>query len=105
MKTRKSHVLSKSTPTLTQSGLLAVLLQRQHDKCVPPFRARSLGCCRMLAPPTLANHTAGPFTSQEPCFTKSAPTPSSTNRFTTTCPQNIQTGCSQKASHPCEILK
>ena len=34
MKTRKSHVLSKSTPTLTQSGLLAVLLQRQHDKVI-----------------------------------------------------------------------
>ena len=34
MKTRKSHVLSKSTPTLTQSGLLAVLLERQHDKVI-----------------------------------------------------------------------
>jgi hypothetical protein len=34
MKTRKGHVLSKSTPTLTQSGLLAVLLQRQHDKAI-----------------------------------------------------------------------
>ncbi len=34
MKTRKSHVLSKSTPTLTKSGLLAVLLQRQHDKVI-----------------------------------------------------------------------
>jgi len=34
MKTRKSHVLSKSTPTLTQSGLLALLLQRQHDKVI-----------------------------------------------------------------------
>jgi hypothetical protein len=34
MKTRKSHFLAKSTPTLTQSGLLAVLLQRQHDKVI-----------------------------------------------------------------------
>jgi hypothetical protein len=34
MKTRKSHVLAKSTLTLTQSGLLAVLLQRQHDKVI-----------------------------------------------------------------------
>jgi hypothetical protein len=34
MKTRNSHVLSKSTLTLTQSGLLAVLLQRQHDKVI-----------------------------------------------------------------------
>ena len=32
MKTRKSHILPKSTPTLTQSGLLAVLLQRQRHK-------------------------------------------------------------------------
>jgi hypothetical protein len=34
MKTRNNHVLSKSTPTLTQSGLLSVLLQRQHDKVI-----------------------------------------------------------------------
>jgi len=34
MKARKSNVLSESTPTLTQSGLLAVLLQRQHDKAI-----------------------------------------------------------------------
>jgi hypothetical protein len=34
VKTSKSHVLSKASPTLTQSGLLAVLLQRQHDKAV-----------------------------------------------------------------------
>ena len=34
MRTRKSHVLSKPTPTLTQSGLLAVLLRRQHDKAI-----------------------------------------------------------------------
>jgi hypothetical protein len=34
MKTRKSHILAKSTPTLTQSGLRAVLLQRQRDKVI-----------------------------------------------------------------------
>src|SRR5262245_53960295 len=34
MKTRKSHILAKSTPTLTQSGLLAVLLQRQRHKVI-----------------------------------------------------------------------
>lgn len=34
MKTRKSQILAKSTLTLTQSGLLAVLLRRQHDKAV-----------------------------------------------------------------------
>jgi hypothetical protein len=41
MKTRKSLVLAKSTPTLTQSGLLAVLLQRQHDKVVESAERRS----------------------------------------------------------------
>jgi hypothetical protein len=34
MRTRKSYILARSTPTLTQSGLLAVLLQRQHDKVI-----------------------------------------------------------------------
>ena len=34
MKTRKSHTLAKSTPTLTQSGLLAVLLQHQRYKAI-----------------------------------------------------------------------
>jgi len=34
MKTRKSLILAKSTPTLTQSGLLAVLLQRQRHKAI-----------------------------------------------------------------------
>ena len=32
MKKRKSYVMTKSNPTLTQSGLLAVLLQRQRHK-------------------------------------------------------------------------
>ena len=41
MKTIKSHVLAKSTPTLTQSGLLAVLLQRQHDKAVELAKRRA----------------------------------------------------------------
>lgn len=34
MKIKKRQVLAKSTPTLTQSGLLAVLLQRQRQKVV-----------------------------------------------------------------------
>jgi hypothetical protein len=34
MKTRKGHILAKSIPTLTQSGLLAVLLQRQRHKAI-----------------------------------------------------------------------
>ena len=30
MKNRKNYIMTKSNPTLTQSGLLAVLLQRQR---------------------------------------------------------------------------
>jgi len=41
MKTSKSHVLSKPTPILTQSGLLAVLLQRQHDKTIELAKRRA----------------------------------------------------------------
>jgi hypothetical protein len=41
MKMSKSHVVSKSTPTLTQSGLLAVLLQRQHDKVIELAQRRA----------------------------------------------------------------
>ena len=33
-KMSKSQVQSKPTPTITQSGLLAVLLRRQHDKVI-----------------------------------------------------------------------
>ena len=32
MKNRKNYVMTKSNLTLTQSGLLAVLLQRQRHK-------------------------------------------------------------------------
>jgi hypothetical protein len=41
MKTSKSHVLSKPAPTLTQSGLLAVLLQRRHDKTIELAKRRA----------------------------------------------------------------
>jgi hypothetical protein len=34
MKNRKDYVMTKSNLTLTQSGLLAVLLQRQHYKII-----------------------------------------------------------------------
>jgi hypothetical protein len=34
MKNRKDYVMTKSNPTLTQSGLLAVLLQRQCHKVI-----------------------------------------------------------------------
>jgi hypothetical protein len=34
--------MNKSTPTLTQNGLLAVLLQRQRDKATASARRRTL---------------------------------------------------------------
>ncbi len=34
MKNRKNYVMTKSNPTLAQSGLLAVLLQRQHYRVI-----------------------------------------------------------------------
>jgi hypothetical protein len=34
MKNRKDYVMTKSNPTLTQSGLLAVLLQGQRHKVI-----------------------------------------------------------------------
>jgi hypothetical protein len=40
MKTRKIY-LPSSTPTLTQSGLLAVLLQRQRQKAIESARRRA----------------------------------------------------------------
>ena len=59
MKNRKNYVMTKSNPTLTQSGLLAVLLQRQRHKvielarrpahrsrCEVPFGVASLGVAR-----------------------------------------------------------
>src|SRR5213079_584727 len=37
----KNYVMTKSTPTLTQSGLLAVLLQRQRYKVIQLARRRA----------------------------------------------------------------
>ena len=41
MKNRKDYVMTKSNLTLTQSGLLAVLLQRQHYKLIQLARRRA----------------------------------------------------------------
>ena len=41
MKNRKDYVMTKSNLTLTQSGLLAVLLQRQHYKITQLARRRA----------------------------------------------------------------
>ena len=41
MKTRKTYVPGTSTPTLTQSGLLAVLLKRQREKVLKSAQRRA----------------------------------------------------------------
>ena len=43
MKHRKDYVMTKSNLTLTQSGLLAVLLQRQRYKIIQLARRRAHG--------------------------------------------------------------
>jgi len=56
--------------------------------------------CRALCrnrPASHLNFSPG----QLPCITKSTPTPSSGNRFTTTCGSNIPNGSSEMANPPC----
>jgi hypothetical protein len=43
MKNRKNYVMTKSNLTLTQSGLLAVLLQRQRRKVIELAQRRAHG--------------------------------------------------------------
>ena len=43
MKNRKNYVPTKSNITLTQSGLLAVLLQRQRDNAIKLAQRRARG--------------------------------------------------------------
>ena len=49
MKNRKNYVMTKSNLTLTQSGLLAVLLQRQRHKVIELAQRRPEG--RQVRPP------------------------------------------------------
>jgi hypothetical protein len=118
--------MTKSTPTLTltQSGLLAVLLQRQRYAVIELARRRAhrqhmraafwsalarahgtkahrqFGRARCGNPP--AAHL-NPSPSQLPCITRSTPTLSSRNRFTTICGSNILTGLTLMAAPPCAI--
>ena len=106
--------MTKSTQTLTQSGMLAVLLQRQRYKVIQLAR-RSAHRKRVRAafleyphlvtaaftapklvdgPPPHLNLSPG----QLPCLTKSIPTASSGNRFTTTSQSNTPNGSSQMAN-------
>ena len=43
MKNRKNYVMTRSNLTLTQSGLLAVLLQRQRHKVIELAQRRAHG--------------------------------------------------------------
>jgi hypothetical protein len=71
LRTERNHVMTRSTPTLTQSGLLAVLLQRQHYKVIQLARRRaqrkhtrascgvtSVGCWPTLTAPSLVDDSA-----------------------------------------------
>ncbi len=113
--------MTKSTPTLTQSGLLAVLLQRQRYRAFQLAR-RSAHGKRMHAAfwniftwarraltapkpvdapsPHLNLHQANSHVSPN-----SITTPNSGSRFTTTCGSNIPNGSSQMANPPCASWK
>ena len=73
----------------------------------PASRTPPAHACRLLECPHLAVARAPHLNlspGQLPCITKSTPTPSSSNRFTTTCGSNIPNGSSQMANPPCVIL-
>ena len=104
--------MTKSTPTLTQSGLLAVLLQRQRYRV---FQLARRSAHRKRAQAALwdtltwarrhrwstGRSTLNLSPGQLPRLTKFTPTPNSGNRFTTTCGSNIPNGSSQMANLPC----
>ena len=80
---------------LLEYFLLAVgALSRRHRwSTIPP---------RLWENPSAAHLKS--FTKSIACFTKSTPTPSFGNRFTTTCGFNIPNGFNQMANPPCVIL-
>jgi hypothetical protein len=78
-KLRKNHVMTKSTPTLTQSGMLAVLLQRQRYKVIQLAQRRAhrkqmraalwntlTWPYRALTAPRLVDDSAEPFVGNRP---------------------------------------
>ena len=124
MKNSKNYVMT-SPATLTQSGLLAVLLQRQRrkrDRVGPVSHTPRAGACRLLEtlaraprrhrwsaiPARLWRNRSAAHLNLSPrqwrWLTKSTLTPNSGNRFTTTCRSNIPNGSSQMAKPPCVIL-
>jgi hypothetical protein len=111
--------MTNSTQTLTQSGLLAVLLQRQRYRAIQLARRRAhrkrvhaalegylhwgsaRAHCAKAGRPAAPHLNLSP--SQFPCLIKYTPTPSSGNRFTRTFGSNIPNGSSQMANVPCVI--
>ena len=118
--------MTKSTLTLTQSGLLAVLLQRQRYKVIELTRRRAHRkqaraafrdmlnwLSGLLTAASLADHSAGAlkkaFRATHESLTKAiclvSPNPhlcrTPGNRFTTTCGSSIPNGSSQMANPPC----
>jgi hypothetical protein len=82
MKNRKDYVMTKSNLTLTQSGLLAVLLQRQRYKITQlarrraqriqvrvPFWTTLTRRWRALTAPTLVDESARPSVGTVPRHT------------------------------------
>ena len=82
MKNRKNYVITKSNLTLTQSGLLAVLLQRQRHKVIElaqlrahgrqvraPFWSSLTGQWRTLSARTLVDDAAKPSVGTVPRHT------------------------------------
>jgi hypothetical protein len=70
MKNSEIYLMAKSTPTLTQSGLLAVLLQSQRHTAIElaerrarrnqspiAFSSALLGCWRVFAAPWLVHRS------------------------------------------------
>ena len=91
--------MRKLTPTLTQSGLLAVLLQRQRNKtsqlaCRPAqrnqMRAALCSTSHLAVASAYGTRARTPFAlSRLPCLLESTRTLSSSNRFTAICGSNI----------------
>ena len=82
MKNRKNYVMTKSNLTLPQSGLLAVLLQRQSHKVIElarrpahrrqvraPFWSSLVGRWRTLSARTLVDDAAKPSVGTVPRHT------------------------------------
>src|SRR5213080_872558 len=94
--------MTTSTPTLTltQSGLLAVLLQRQRYAVIELARRHAH---RQDLRAAFGRPSLGRFVRSR--HERSSTTPGAGNRFTATCGSNIPNGSSQMANPPCASWK